>query len=227
MNSLKLINLAALISILTALAVLVVLVPENNWTPTTIVSGLIFIVSIGYNIFIPASIARRNNSAVPLASIGPLTFQTLVFFLFSTGAFIFALNGNDKLAWTLDILGCGFFLISWLVINSALGIIEDITINNSQPSIHLKWKDELSSLTACTRNSENTLLLTELLEVIRYSASQTANNTPYDNQIDAVIVKISNIISLSEDGSIQENINKIKTLLIQRDIAIRSARSVA
>jgi len=223
-------NLVAMIASLMVLAMFVVLSPDKSWGATLITSIVIFALSVGFVFYAPSVVSKKQggSDAAKMASLGPLSVITGVLLLLTAGAFAFAIFGMDKLAWAIDILAIGIFIIGRLMLRAATDVIGNVAAQYSAPSKHIKWQGEIQNLSSITSDGSAKNLLEKLAEKLRYAASDMPGGSPQDSQIGEVINALGEQLSADSGSSnVQSHISKIEMLIAQRDGFLRTARSKA
>lgn len=229
MRSLGLFNIAAIVASIMVLAIAFILVPDKSWNSSAIISVIIFALAMGFVFYVPNIVAKRHgsNNAAQLASIGPLGVITGWMLLLASGAFVLAVAGYLKLALALDVFAIGAFIISLLMLNTALNIVNNVAEQSNEPSKHFQWQTVLQGLCAIVSDADSKNSLEKLVEKLRYAASDITGGTPQDIQIEGVVQEINDQLILDNSSNIQNLISKIEVLMAQRDVYLRSARSKA
>ena len=229
MTSISLLNIAASIAALTVLVIAFILVPEPQWTVITIATAIGFAGSVGYVFYVP-SILRQNaqsTNASQMAAVGMLGTVTIVLFIATGGSFVLALVGYQKLGLAMLVFGIGAFLVMYLVLNSALKVVGEVSSKWSQSSRHVNWQSQVTMLTSQSTHQESLAQLRVLLEKLRYSANDVPGGSPQDAGIEEIFNLMSEKLESNPNADLTSHFSGINGLLIQRDVYLRSARSKA
>ncbi|MDD5385491.1 MAG: hypothetical protein PHG89_11530 [Gallionella sp.] len=229
MRSMGLFNIAALVASIMVLAIAAVLVPDKSWSNAAITSCVIFALSVGFVFYAPSVVAKKqgDNNAAQMASLGPLGVITGWTLLLTAGAFVLAILGMDKLAWSLDIFAIGSFIISGLMLRAATDVIGNVAAQYSAPSKHVGWQGEIQGLRSIASDTKSKASLEQLAEKLRYAASDVPGGSPQDNSIASEVQGISEQLNVDSAANVQSQISKIEMLIAQRDVFLRSARNKA
>lgn len=229
MRSIGMFNLAALAASVMVLTIAAVLVPDKSWSNAAITSGVIFALSVGFIFYAPSMLVKSQSGsdAAQMASLGPLGVVTGWTLLLTAGAFVLAILGMDKLAWTLDIFAIGSFIISGLMLRAATNVIGNVATQYSAPSRHIGWQGEVQGSCSIASDAKSKASLEQLAEKLRYAASDVTGGTPQDSSIDSEVSAISDQLSADSAANVQSQISKIEILIAQRDVFLRSARNKA
>ena len=229
MRSIGMFNLVALVASTMVLAIAVVLVPDKIWNTAAIASVLVFALAVGFVFYAPSVLVKKQSGsdAAQMASLGPLGVITGWMLLLTAAAFGFALFGFDKLAWTFDIFAIGSFVISGLLLRSALDVVNNVAANYAMPSKHIHWQSEIQGLRNIASDNNTKTSLEQLAEKLRYAASDVPGGSPQDDQIDSFVQSINDQLVTDRASDVQSQILKIDMLIAQRDVFLRSARSKA
>lgn len=229
MRLLGIFNIVAIVASVMVLVIAFILVPDRLWNSSTIISATIFALAMGFVFYAPNIVAKRqgSNNAEQLASIGPLGVIIGWMLLLASGAFVLAIAGYSKLALALDVFVIGTFIISLLMLNTALNIVNNITEQSNKPSKHFQWQTTLKGFCAIASDANSKNSLEKLVEKLRYASSDITSATPQDIQIESIVQEINDQLILDNSSNLQNMISKIEVLMAQRDIYLRSARSNA
>ncbi len=229
MRSIGYLNIAALVTSIMMLLIAFILVPEKSWNTATTISIIIFALTVGFIFYIPNTIMKRqdNSNATQLASIGPLGIITGLMLPLTASAFVMALLDFPKIAYVLDVLAVSGFIVSGLILNAALNVINDVAEQSSMPSKHFTWQGTFQGLSAVVSDADSKIALEKLIEKLRYMPSDVAGGSPQDSAIESIVQEINNELNLDNSANIQSLLGKIEVLVAQRDIYLRSARSNA
>lgn len=230
MASIPLLTSAA-IAALTVLVTAFILVPEPLWTATTIATAIGFAGSVCF-MFLPLSLSalRRNaqsTDASQMAAVGPLGTVSLVLLLATGGGFVLALNGYQNWGLALLVFGVGAFLVMSIVLSAALKVVGDVSAKWSQPSHHVDWRDQVTTLASQSTHQESLATLHALLEQLRYATSDVPGGSPQDAGIEHTFNVMSETLQSDPAADLTSHFGGIKGLLVQRDVFLRSARRKA
>lgn len=229
MRSMGLFNLAALVASIMVLAIAAVLVPDKSWSNAAITSAVIFALAVGFIFYAPSMLVKSQNGsdAAQMASLGPLGVVTGWTLLLTVGAFVFAILGMDKLAWTMDIFAIGSFIISGLMLRAAADVVSNVATKYSAPSKHIGWQSEVQGLRSIASDTKSKASLEQLAEKLRYAASDVPGGSPQDSSIASEVQGISEQLNADSAANVQSQISKIEMLIAKRDVFLRSARNKA
>ncbi len=229
MRSMGMFNLAVLVASVMVLTIAAVLVPDKSWSNAAITSGVIFTLSVGFIFYAPSILVKSQSGsdAAQMASLGPLGVVTGWTLLLTVGAFVLAILGMDKLAWSLDIFAIGSFIISGLMQRAATNVIGNVATQYSAPSMHIGWQGKIQGSCSIASDAKSKASLEQLAEKLRYAASDVSVSSPQDCQIDSEVKAINEQLSADSAANVQSQISKIEMLIAQRDIFLRSARNKA
>lgn len=229
MKSISLLNIAASIAALTVLVIAFILVPEPLWTATTIATAIGFASSVGYVFYIPSILRQnaQNTDATQMAAVGPLGFISIMLLMATGGGFVLALVGYQRLGLALLVFGIGAFLVMFLVLNSALKVVSDVSAKWSKPSHHVNWQYQVTMLATLSTHQESLAKLRTLQEKLRYSASDVPGGSPQDAGIDQMFNKMSEQLQSDPTADLAGQFGSMNGLLAQRDVYLRSVRSKA
>ena len=229
MRSMGLFNLAALVASVMVLAIAAVLVPDKSWSNAAITAVVIFALAVGFVFYVPSMLVKSQSGsdAVQMASLGPLGVVTGWTLLLTAGAFVLAILGMDKLAWSLDIFAIGSFIISGLMLRAAADVVSNVAAKYSVPSKHIGWQSEVQGLRSIASDAKSKAFLEQLAEKLRYAASDVPGGSPQDGSIDSEVRGIGDQLSADSAANVQSQIAKIEMLIAQRDVFLRSARNKA
>lgn len=229
MRSIGMFNLAALVASAMVLAIAVILVPDKSWSNAAITSGVIFSLSVGFIFYVPSMLVKSQSGsdAAQMASLGPLGVVTGWTLLLTASAFVLAILGMDKLAWSLDIFAIGSFIISGLMLRAAADVVSNVATKYSAPSKHIGWQGEIQGLRSIASDTKSKASLDQLAEKLRYAASDVPGGTPQNCSIDSEVSAISDSLNADSAANVQGQISKIEILIAQRDVFLRSARNKA
>jgi hypothetical protein len=229
MKSISLLNIAASIAVSTVLLVVFILVPEPLWTAITIATAISFAGSVGYVFYVP-SIFRQNaqtTDASQIAAVGMLGTVSIVLLMATGGGFVLALVGYQKLGLALLVFGIGAFLVMSLVLNAALKVVGEVSAKWSQPSHHVNWQIQVNVLVSLSTNQESIAKFRTLLEKLRFSASDVPGGSPQDAGIEEIFNVMSEKLQSDPTTDLTSHFGGVNSLLVQRDVYLRSARSKA
>ena len=229
MRLIGLFNLAALASSFIVFGIAYVLVPDKVWTNEAIAALVIFALAVGFIFYTPFVLAKKQGGAdaTQMASIGPLGIITGLTLLSTSGAFVLALLGMDKLALALDIFAVGAFIIGALMLKAASTVISNVAAQYSAPSNHIRWQRALQGFREISVDSKTQSSLEKLAEKFRYAASDIPGGTPSDEKIDLAVNSIGATLSYDGSANVTNQIHEIDVLISQRDIFLRTKRSNA
>ena len=229
MKSISLLNIAASIAALTVLVIAFILVPEPLWTATTIATAIGFTCSVSYVFYVPSIFHQNAQStdASQMAAVGPLGTVSIVLLMATGGGFVLALAGYQKLSLAMLVFGIGAFLVMSLVVNAALKVVGDVSAKWSQSSHHVNWQNKVTMLASQATHQASLANLHALLEKLRYSASDVPGGSPQDASIEQVFNVMSEQLQSDPTTDLTSQIGPINSLLAQRNIYLRTARSKA
>lgn len=229
MKNISLLNIAASIAALTVIVIAFILVPEPLWSVATIATAIGFAFSVGYVFYVP-SILRQNlqgTDASQIAAVGPIGTISVLLLMATGGGFVLALVGYQKVGLALLVFGIGAFLVMSLLSNAALKVVGNVSVKGSQPSRHVNWQNQVTILASQSTHKESLAKLRVLLEKLRYSASDVPGGSPQDAGIEQVFNVMSEQLQSDLTADITSQFAPINSLLAQRDVYLRIARSKA
>lgn len=229
MKSVSPFNIAAIVAAATVLTIAFILVPEPLWTATTIVTAIAFGGSVVFVFYIPSILRQKqmDSDAQQIAAIGPVGMISTLLLLAMGLAFAFALAGYEKVGLAILVFGIGAFLVSTLMLNAALKVVGDITATSAQPSRHVDWQSRVSVLTSHASHQQSLARLRALGEKLRYVASDVPGGSPQDIGIDQTFNSILAQLQSDPSADVTGHFSVIDSLLMQRDVYLRGARSQA
>lgn len=229
MKSVSLLNVAAAIAALTVLVIVFILVPDPMWSAVTIVTAIGFAASVGFVFYIPSFFRqkRQGTDAQQMAAIGPFAVISMLLLLAMGASFVLALFGYQKLGLTMLVFGIGAFLVTSLMLNAALKVVGDISYKWSQPSHHVDWQRRVTILTFQATHKESLEKLHALSEKLRYSASDVPGGSPQDSDIERIFDVMTAQLQSDPAADLINGFGEINSLLVQRDVYLRTARSKA
>jgi hypothetical protein len=229
MKSASLLDIAAVVAALTVLAIAFVLVPDPLWTTVTIVTAIGFAVSVGFVFYVPSIFRqkRQGTDAQQMAAIGPFAVSSMLLLLAMGAGFVMALLGYQKLGLAMLIFGIGAFLVTGLLLNAALKVVGDVSNKWSQPSHHVNWQGKVAILASQATHKESLAGLNSLSEKLRYLASDVSGGSPQDSGIEQILSAMSAQLQSNSAVDLTVRVGEINSLLTQRDVYLRTARSKA
>ena len=229
MKSVSLLNIAAVVAALTVLAIAFVLVPDPLWTTVTIVTAIGFSVSVGLVFYIPSIFRqkRQGTDAQQMAAIGSFAVSSMLLLLAMGTGFLLALLGYQKLGLAMLIFGIGALLVTSLLLNAALKVVGDISNKWSQPSHHVNWQGLVTILASQAIHKESLAGLNALSEQLRYLASDVPGKSPQDSDIEKIFSAMSTQLQANPAVDLTVGLSEIDSLLTQRNVYLRTARSKA
>ena len=227
MKTTLLLNIAASIAALTVVLVAFILIPEPLWTATTIATAIGFATLVGFVFYTPSILRQKQQStdAMQMAAIGSYGVVSILLLIATGSGFILALAGHQKPGLAMLVFGIGAFLVMFLMVNTALKVVGDVSKKWSQPSHHVDWQNQVTILISQTTHQESLTKLHMLLEKLRYSASDVPGGTPQDVNVDQTLNVMSENLQSDSATDLTSYFGPINSLLIQRDIFLRTARS--
>jgi hypothetical protein len=229
MNTTSLLNIAAAVAALTVLALAFIWVPTPLWSALTLITALAFAASVGFVFYVPAVLRRREqgSNAQQLAAIGPIGTLSLLLLLAMGASFLLALLGLQSLALTMLVLGIAAFFICSLVLTAAFRIITENTHSPAKRSHHGQWQTQVALLLAQTTEPSCAEQLRALGEKLRYMASDVQGGCPQDADIEQTFSLMSSTLQTNPAADLSSTLQKLNSLLMQRDSYLRAARSQA
>ena len=229
MKSVSLLNVAAAIAALTVLVISFILVPDPMWSAVTIVTAIGFAGSVGFVFYIPSILRQKQQGtdAQQMAAIGPFAVSSTFLLLAMGAGFVLALVGYQKLGLAMLVFGIGAFLVTSLILNAALKVVGEISSKLSQPSRHFDWKNQVAILMSQATHKESLENLHALSEKLRYLASDVPGGSPQDSGIKQIFEEMTGQLQSDPAADLTNGFGELNSLLVQRDVYLRTARSKA
>lgn len=229
MKSVSLLNVAAAIAALTVLVIAFILVPDPMWSAVTIVTAIGFAGSVGFVFYIPSILRQKQQGtdAQQMAAIGPYAVSSTFLLLAMGAGFVLALVGYQKLGLAMVVFGIGAFLVTSLILNAALKVVGEISSKWSQPSHHFDWKNQVAILMSQATHKESLENLHALSEKLRYLASDVPGGSPQDSGIKQIFEEMTGQLQSDPAADLTNGFGELNSLLVQRDVYLRTARSKA
>lgn len=229
MKSVSLLNVAAAIAALTVLVIAFILVPDPMWSAVTIVTAIGFAGSVGFVFYIPSILRQKQQGtdAQQMAAIGPYAVSSTFLLLAMGAGFVLALVGYQKLGLAMLVFGIGAFLVTSLILNAALKVVGEISSKLSQPSRHFDWKNQVAILMSQATHKESLENLHALSEKLRYLASDVPGGSPQDSGIKQIFEEMTGRLQSDPAADLTNGFGELNSLLVQRDVYLRTARSKA
>ena len=229
MKSVSLLNVAAAIAALTVLVISFILVPDPMWSAVTIVTAIGFAGSVGFVFYIPSILRQKQQGtdAQQMAAIGPYAVSSTFLLLAMGAGFVLALVGYQKLGLAMLVFGIGAFLVTSLILNAALKVVGEISSKWSQPSHHFDWKNQVAILMSQATHKESLENLHALSEKLRYLASDVPGGSPQDSGIKQIFEEMTGQLQSDPAADLTNGFGELNSLLVQRDVYLRTARSKA
>jgi len=229
MKSVSLLNVAAAIAALTVLVIAFILVPDPMWSAVTIVTAIGFAGSVGFVFYIPSILRQKQQGtdAQQMAAIGPYAVSSTFLLLAMGAGFVLALVGYQKLGLAMLVFGIGAFLVTSLILNAALKVVGEISSKWSQPSHHFDWKNQVAILMSQATHKESLENLHALSEKLRYLASDVPGGSPQDSGIKQIFEEMTGQLQSDPAADLTNGFGELNSLLVQRDVYLRTARSKA
>ena len=229
MKSVSLLNVAAAIAALTVLVIAFILVPDPMWSAVTIVTAIGFAGSVGFVFYIPSILRQKQQGtdAQQMAAIGPFAVSSTFLLLAMGAGFVLALVGYQKLGLAMLVFGIGAFLVTSLILNAALKVVGEISSKLSQPSRHFDWKNQVAILMSQATHKESLENLHALSEKLRYLASDVPGGSPQDSGIKQIFEEMTGQLQSDPAADLTNGFGELNSLLVQRDVYLRTARSKA
>ena len=229
MKSVSLLNVAAAIAALTVLVISFILVPDPMWSAVTIVTAIGFAGSVGFVFYIPSILRQKQQGtdAQQMAAIGPYAVSSTFLLLAMGAGFVLALVGYQKLGLAMLVFGIGAFLVTSLILNAALKVVGEISSKLSQPSRHFDWKNQVAILMSQATHKESLENLHALSEKLRYLASDVPGGSPQDSGIKQIFEEMTGRLQSDPAADLTNGFGELNSLLVQRDVYLRTARSKA
>ena len=229
MKSVSLLNVAAAIAALTVLVIAFILVPDPMWSAVTIVTAIGFAGSVGFVFYIPSILLQKQQGtdAQQMAAIGPYAVSSTFLLLAMGAGFVLALVGYQKLGLAMLVFGIGAFLVTSLILNAALKVVGEISSKLSQPSRHFDWKNQVAILMSQATHKESLENLHALSEKLRYLASDVPGGSPQDSGIKQIFEEMTGQLQSDPAADLTNGFGELNSLLVQRDVYLRTARSKA
>lgn len=229
MKSVGMLNLAALVAAATIMALAAVLFPDYLTSNVSIATLVIFALSVGFMFYVPSILVRdgAGSNAASMASLGMAgTISTLLLITTAIGFFL-ALAGYERVAIAADIFAVGGLIVGGLVLRSALVVVGGISASSSTVSKHSLWQQEMKMLSGVVRDDLLKKDLERVSEKLRYSASDVIGGAPQDADIDGLLGESKEALFNDRASEVKGLLLKVETLLAQREVFLRSARSKA
>ena len=229
MKSVSLLNVAAAIAALTVLVISFILVPDPMWSAVTIVTAIGFAGSVGFVFYIPSILRQKQQGtdAQQMAEIGPYAVSSTFLLLAMGAGFVLTLVGYQKLGLAMVVFGIGAFLVTSLILNAALKVVGEISSKWSQPSHHFDWKNQVAILMSQATDKESLENLHALSEKLRYLASDVPGGSPQDSGIKQIFEEMTGQLQSDPAADLTNGFGELNSLLVQRDVYLRTARSKA
>ena len=229
MKSVSLLNVAAAIAALTVLVISFILVPDPMWSAVTIVTAIGFAGSVGFVFYIPSILRQKQQGtdAQQMAEIGPYAVSSTFLLLAMGAGFVLTLVGYQKLGLAMVVFGIGAFLVTSLILNAALKVVGEISSKWSQPSHHFDWKNQVAILMSQATHKESLENLHALSEKLRYLASDVPGGSPQDSGIKQIFEEMTGQLQSDPAADLTNGFGELNSLLVQRDVYLRTARSKA
>ena len=229
MKSVSLLNVAAAIAALTVLVISFILVPDPMWSAVTIVTAIGFAGSVGFVFYIPSILRQKQQGtdAQQMAAIGPFAVSSTFLLLAMGAGFVLALVGYQKLGLAMLVFGIGAFLVTSLILNAGLKVVGEISSKWSQPSHHFDWKNQVAILMSQATHKESREKLQALSEKLRYLASDVPGGSPQDSGIKQIFEEMTGQLQSDPAADLTNGFGELNSLLVQRDVYLRTARSKA
>ena len=229
MKSVSLLNVAAAIAALTVLVIAFILVPDPMWSAVTIVTAIGFAGSVGFVFYIPSILRQKQQGtdAQQMAEIGPYAVSSTFLLLAMGAGFVLTLVGYQKLGLAMVVFGIGAFLVTSLILIAALKVVGEISSKWSQPSHHFDWKNQVAILMSQATHKESLENLHALSEKLRYLASDVPGGSPQDSGIKQIFEEMTGQLQSDPAADLTNGFGELNSLLVQRDVYLRTARSKA
>ena len=162
-----------------------------------------------------------------MAAIGPYAVSSTFLLLAMGAGFVLALVGYQKLGLAMLVFGIGAFLVTSLILNAALKVVGEISSKWSQPSHHFDWKNQVAILMSQATHRESLEKLHALSEKLRYLASDVPGGSPQDSGIKQIFEEMTGQLQSDPAADLTNGFGELNSLLVQRDVYLRTARSKA
>lgn len=229
MRSMNWLKLACLAAIVTVCAVAAVLIPVAAWTAASIVAVVLLALLAGGIFFFPAGTPRTNGSdAASLGSMGLISGLLGILIPWAASAVLVALSGHTTLAWSMNVLTLGGFVIGFSVLKAALAVIDKAGANSAGPGKRTTWISRLESLDTSRSDDILKSQIHSLVERLRYGASDIPGKAADESPgIDQGIESLA--LALHEDRTADAvgRVGALQVLIANRDAGLKAARSKA
>ena len=162
-----------------------------------------------------------------MAEIGPYAVSSTFLLLAMGAGFVLTLVGYQKLGLAMVVFGIGAFLVTSLILNAALKVVGEISSKWSQPSHHFDWKNQVAILMSQATHKESLEKLHALSEKLRYLASDVPGGSPQDSGIQQIFDGMTGQLQSDPAADLTNGFGELNSLLVQRDVYLRTARSKA
>lgn len=224
------VRILACVTGLVVVAVLAILVPKALWSPSSQIAVVLLGLSIALPPFVPLPAPKSSidSDAASVWLIGPMGAWLCVLVVVAIVGLWFALRHVSIGAWAVMVVWAGLCTAGWVSLRASTEIVVRASAQTQRATrdARIQWMATLSALSVDARQADSKQLLDDLVERIRYAANDNANSdSAQTNQINGLLSKLSSALDNSEE--LNRIIRSIESLLIQREHAIRSTRSLA
>lgn len=229
MNGFAWIKVAAAAAMITVVAVIVTLVPWSAWSIVSGTSFLLLVIVVGFVFLLRLnSPSNKGGDAVALASLGPLSTILIVLIPWTIVSLITALGRYETAAWIMNIVTVGGFAVTYSVLRAASSVIDSAASSTTGPNLRKVWQGQLQKIALSATDSEVQQKLNAIIENLRYGASDIPGVAQSENElIDNVIQSIINATEAKQESAeLLIALNRLATLVSQRDLSIKMARSM-
>lgn len=226
MNPLSWLKLASVAATLTVLAALAILIPSPLWTSAAIVAAVLCALLVGGLFWItsPAASGAGDNAAA-LASIGPSSVLAALLIPWSACAIAVAVNGNVTLAWVMNVLTVGGFIAATAILKFTTVMVNRLAEGLVQ-SPRTQWASQLVALAGISQDVSLKNKLNRLADDLRFSPSDVHGKTVAENEsIASALAVLSERVYQEDFAAAFRQVDQLKLLFASRAQGLQDARS--
>lgn len=211
--SFRTINLfIAAIVLMTSVAVIYILVPDEKWNQTSYFSAFIFTLSLSLLTLLP--IGKSRDSKIGL--LGPYGVFISLFLVSSFSIFVVSLGFPGKLAEVLVIINTALGIVGALFLAASGKIIQRNLAQSELPSFQSRLVSEINALSRISKNNAIRSSLERLAEDMRFLPRDVIDS---DKQYQADVMRN---ITLIRDSLEKDDIELINSNLDEFSNSIKA-----
>jgi hypothetical protein len=227
MKTTKLLSLSAVILGLAIVVLGFVVVPELlAASPAAVVCLFVLAFSVVL-VRLPAVLVSRSarTDAAALAVLGPASMLGLFVIALAAAGFVLALSGATRLGIAADIIAVAVLLSGSLFLRAAMDKVQAVSDSHSGPSRLAAWRGGLAAAAATAASLHYRERLLALEEQARYAASDLPEGCPQDAALEVVVAALAQAAAGGNDAAFAERVREFESLMAQRELSLRAARS--